>query len=66
MASDSEFNATSALVNEVTNLSIGSEDAPSQFEEPELPEHNEHNIRHGGKVYKWGKACPAKQRDRSS
>jgi hypothetical protein len=71
MASDTESDATSTqaspdnLANEFAEVSIDSGGTLSQFEELELPEHDEHNIHYGGKTYKRGKARPAKRRDRS-
>jgi hypothetical protein len=71
MALDTELDATSTqalldnLANEFVEVSIDSGGTLSQFEELELLEHDEHNIHYRGKTYKRGKACLAKQRDRS-
>jgi hypothetical protein len=70
MVSETESNVSSAvtslydLASDVADISIDSKGQQSQFEEFELPEHNEHSIFHSDKTYKHRKTHLAKRRDR--
>ena len=72
MASGTKSNSPSAsasasvspcdLDSDGADISMGSGGLQSQLE---LPKHDEHSIYHGDKIFKRGKARPAKRRDRS-
>ena len=51
--------------NDSANASADILDSEGLQSELELPRHDEHSIYHNGKTFKCGKACPAKQKDRT-